>query len=193
MSQRTPIPLAQTAFLTASGRVSEPWRQYLLALGDQDGNAGPDLGPIFIALAEIRQQDSAFVPTSYESTSFIQSHDAAVQVFARDFIDVHEAIVPKFFDVASSMDAGLMSADDKAKLDGISTSGVIEDIFVAGPGFTPGTTTSLTLSKAYASSAAVLVHFDGTFQGSDQYSISGNTITFTSPIPTGISTVYARG
>lgn len=69
----------------------------------------------------------------------------------------------------------------------------VEDIFTASTNFTPGTTTTLTLSKAYASRAAVLVHFDGTFQATDQYSVSGNTITFTSPIPVGTSNVYARG
>jgi hypothetical protein len=69
----------------------------------------------------------------------------------------------------------------------------IEDIFTAPGGFTPGTTTTLTLSKVYATKAAVLVHFDGTFQGTDQYSVSGNTITFTSAIPVGVSNVYARG
>jgi hypothetical protein len=69
----------------------------------------------------------------------------------------------------------------------------IEDIFTAGTNFTPGTTTTLTLSKGYTSAAAVLVHFDGTFQATDQYSVSGNTITFTSAIPVGVSKVYARG
>jgi hypothetical protein len=73
------------------------------------------------------------------------------------------------------------------------TSDPVEDIFTAPGGFTPGTTTTLTLSKVYTSKAAVLVHFDGTFQGTDQYSVSGNTITFTSPIPVGVSNVYARG
>lgn len=73
------------------------------------------------------------------------------------------------------------------------TSDPIEDIFAAGVGFTAGTTTTLTLSKVYASKAAVMVHFDGAFQGTDQYSVSGNTITFTSPIPVGVSNVYARG
>jgi hypothetical protein len=68
-----------------------------------------------------------------------------------------------------------------------------EDIFTAGTNFTPGTTTTLTLSKVYTSAAAVLVHFDGTFQATDQYSVSGNTITFTSAIPVGVSKVYARG
>lgn len=69
----------------------------------------------------------------------------------------------------------------------------VEDIFTAGTNFTPGTTTTLTLSKVYASKASVLVHFDASFQATDQYSISGNTITFTSAIPVGVSKVYARG
>lgn len=73
------------------------------------------------------------------------------------------------------------------------TSDPVEDIFASGVGFTPGVTTTLTLSKVYASKAAVLVHFDGTFQATDQYSVAGNTITFTSPIPVGTSNVYARG
>jgi hypothetical protein len=73
------------------------------------------------------------------------------------------------------------------------TADPVEDIFVSGVGFTPGTTTTLTLSKAYATKAAVLVHFDASFQGTDQYSVSGNTITFTSPIPVGVTNVYARG
>lgn len=73
------------------------------------------------------------------------------------------------------------------------TSDPIEDIFASGVGFIPGTTTTLTLSRVYATKAAVLVHFDGTFQATDQYSVSGNTITFTSPIPVGVSNVYARG
>ncbi len=73
------------------------------------------------------------------------------------------------------------------------TSDPIEDIFASGVGFTPGATTVLTLSKVYATKAAVLVHFDSVFQGTDQYSVSGNKITFTSPIPVGVSNVYARG
>lgn len=69
----------------------------------------------------------------------------------------------------------------------------VEDIFTAGTNFIPGTTTVLTLSKVYATAAAVLIHFDASFQATDQYSVSGNTITFTSAIPVGVSKVYARG
>lgn len=68
-----------------------------------------------------------------------------------------------------------------------------EGPFVAGVNFTPGVTTTLTLSKAYGSPANVSVHFDGTYQGTDQYSLNGTQITFTSPIPVGVNKVYIVG
>lgn len=68
-----------------------------------------------------------------------------------------------------------------------------EGPFVAGTNFTPGTTTSLTLSQAYGTVANVQVHFDGTFQGPDQYSLLGNQIIFTAPIPVGTQKVYIVG
>lgn len=64
------------------------------------------------------------------------------------------------------------------------------DVFSSGTGFTPGTTTSLTLSRAPGAAANMAVHFDAGFQGPDQYSLSGAVVTFTSPIPVGIQTVY---
>lgn len=68
-----------------------------------------------------------------------------------------------------------------------------EGPFVSGTNFTPGVTTSLTLSQAYGTVANVQVHFDGVYQGTDQYSLNGTQITFTSPIPVGVSTVYIVG
>lgn len=65
--------------------------------------------------------------------------------------------------------------------------------FKAGVDFTPDVTTQLTLSRAYGSAANVSVHFDGTWQAPDQYSISGNAITFTSAIPSGVDAVYVVG
>jgi hypothetical protein len=65
--------------------------------------------------------------------------------------------------------------------------------FAANVDFTPNTTTQLTLSQAYGSKANVSVHFDSAYQAPDQYSISGNVITFTSAIPGGISKVYIIG
>lgn len=67
-------------------------------------------------------------------------------------------------------------------------------MFSSGTDFTPGTTTSLTLSRAYTSTAQFSIFFDGVFQGPDQiYSLIGNVVTFTAPIPVGVSKVYERG
>lgn len=199
MAQRTPIPLQQIAFLTSSGRVSEPWRQYLLALGDSNGNAGGgDLGPILVALAELRQQDAATVA----ATLLPRDEEVIAQLLMpapRTLEQRDEAPVPThgvqddetLHALATSTLAGFMSAADKARLDALAAPG--EDIFIAGTDFTGGSTAALTLSKSYASKYAVQVHFDASYQGTDQYNISGNTITFTSAIPVGVSTVYVRG
>lgn len=204
MANKTPIPLAQIAFLTPSGRVSDPWRQYLLALGDADGNAGGgDFGPILIALAELRQQDAATVSvaqslrTDDEIPHLLMPVQRMLEQRDEGPVCTHGVQDDgSLHALATQTDAGFMSASDKTKLDGIAGGPVVEDIFTAGNGpgtFVPGTTTSLTLSKSYATSAGVLIHFDASFQGSDQYSVSGNTVTFMSAIPVGVSTVYARG
>lgn len=65
--------------------------------------------------------------------------------------------------------------------------------FAAGVDFTAGTTTSLTLSQPYGSQANLIIAFDGTWQGADQFSVSGKTLTFTSVIPVGVSKVYVKG
>lgn len=89
---------------------------------------------------------------------------------------------------------------------GITTSnlGVIESLtdekgsgggygFVAGVDYTAGTSTTLTLSQNYASAANLWVAFDGAEQARDSYSLSGTTLTFTSPIPVGPAKVYVKG
>lgn len=68
-----------------------------------------------------------------------------------------------------------------------------EGPFVSGVNFTPDVTTTLTLSKSYGSAANVQVHFDGTYQGTDQYALVGTQIIFTSAIPLGVSKVYVVG
>ena len=59
--------------------------------------------------------------------------------------------------------------------------------------FTPGTTTMLTLSQNYATTANLWVAFDGADQGADSYTLNGLTLTFNAPIPSGISKVYVKG
>lgn len=68
--------------------------------------------------------------------------------------------------------------------------------FVAGVDFIAGTSTTLTLSNNYGSPSNIWVSFDGVEQGPDTYSIGGTnneTLTFTSPIPTGTNKVYVKG
>lgn len=65
--------------------------------------------------------------------------------------------------------------------------------FVAGTDFFAGTTTTITLSQPYGSQANLIVAFDAAFQGGDQFSLTGKTLTFTSAIPTGTNKVYVKG
>jgi hypothetical protein len=186
-----------------TGRLSTVWFQLLLALFNRSGGTGGDSSSGDAAhIAELFQQIESLVPVNYSPALAIRIADveAALSAFAASIRDSEpESFVPThgiqdasdLHAVATQTANGFMSSADKAKLDGMSAT--VEDKFVAGTGFVAGTTTSLTLSKAYASAAAVTVHFDGAFQGSDQYTISGNTITFTSAIPVGTQTVYARG
>lgn len=58
-----------------------------------------------------------------------------------------------------------------------------KDLFVAGVGYTKGTTTQLTLSYTPAKSGTVKVFFDGVFQHLTEWSLAGNVITFTAAIP----------
>lgn len=65
--------------------------------------------------------------------------------------------------------------------------------FASGVDFTNGATTTLTLSQAYGWQANLIVTFDGTWQGADQFSLSGKALTFTSAIPVGVQKVYVKG
>lgn len=79
-------------------------------------------------------------------------------------------------------------------LGGTAGGNMVPQEFVAGTGFTPGTTTQLTLSSNFGSGANLWVDFDGTPQHyPDDFSLNGTTLTFTSPIPVGVSKVYTKG
>ncbi|WP_250519497.1 hypothetical protein [Caballeronia sp. NCTM1] len=186
-----------------TGRVSTVWLQLLIALFKRSGGTSGDTPSGDAAqIAELFQQIGSLAPAGYSVDLAIRIADveAALSALATSLRESEpESFVPThgiqdaadLHAVATQTANGFMSSADKAKLDGMSAT--VEDKFFSGTGFTAGTTTSLTLSKAYASPASVTVHFDGLFQGSDQYTISGNTITFTSAIPVGTQTVYARG
>lgn len=69
----------------------------------------------------------------------------------------------------------------------------IDQTFVSGVDFTPGTTTQLTLSSNFGSVDNIWVFFDAAYQGDDQLSLLGTTLTFGSPIPVGVQKVYVKG
>lgn len=186
-----------------TGRLSTVWFQLLLALFNRTGGtSGDSSGDLAAALDELFQQLQSLVapncaPELARRIADVEAALSALTLALRDpepdsFVPTHGIQdAPDLHALVTSTASGFMSSTDKAKLDGMTAT--VEDKFVSGTGFTAGTTTSLTLSKAYASAAAVTVHFDGVFQGSDQYTIAGTTITFTSAIPVGTQTVYARG
>lgn len=67
------------------------------------------------------------------------------------------------------------------------------ETFIAGTNFTPGTSLTLTLANTYGSAVNLTVHFDASYQGPEGYALLGNTLTFTSPIPVGVTKVYVNG
>lgn len=69
-----------------------------------------------------------------------------------------------------------------------------EDVFVAGVDFTPGTTTQLTLSANFGSPDNIFVFFNAAYQGSDSIlSLVDNVLTFSAPIPVGVTNVTVKG
>ena len=66
------------------------------------------------------------------------------------------------------------------------------DRYFSGVHFTGGVTNSLTLATTPASLEATLVTFDGVTQAVPTYNITGTTLVFDAPIPSGVSTVEVR-
>ncbi len=64
--------------------------------------------------------------------------------------------------------------------------------FLATTNFTPGTTTSLTLSSAPSTSDLLIIAFDGVWQNANTWSLSGAVVTFSAAIPLNIQVVEAK-
>ncbi|HVM93411.1 MAG TPA: glycosyl hydrolase family 28-related protein [Terriglobales bacterium] len=69
-----------------------------------------------------------------------------------------------------------------------------DNTYLSGTGFTPGTTTQLTLSTGPGSAANMWVFFDAAFQTPDTWSlnVATNVVTFNSPIPVGVQEVNIK-
>ena len=64
------------------------------------------------------------------------------------------------------------------------------EVFMVGIGFTIGAT-SITLAGLYGSINNIKVHYNGVYQGINQLaSLVGHVLSFTAPIPVGVSVIY---
>lgn len=64
--------------------------------------------------------------------------------------------------------------------------------FIAGTGFTAGTTTALTVSATPITKASTAVYFDGRLQSDNTWTLSGSTVTFSAAIPSTIQVVEIK-
>lgn len=69
---------------------------------------------------------------------------------------------------------------------------LIYNTFTSGVDYTEGVSTTFTLSRAPGAAGNLEIYFMDSFQGPDQWSVTGTTLTFTSPIPVGVTQVFAR-
>ena len=187
----TNVPLVSEQFVDpATGKITESWFLFLIQLWRRTGG-GPGTEPTSITLDDVFSIEQTFghaAPTSI--TDFLSQLDT----MARPVISESALSGETTFGSPGPKDA--LSDMTFAPLVGSSGSGsgnIADQMFVSGTGFTPGVTTNLSLANTFTNGAQVWVFFDGTFQGDDQYSLSGTTLTFTSAIPVGVGTVYVKG
>jgi hypothetical protein len=171
-SVQTDVPLINVPFVNADGTVTEAWFIFLVQLFRRTGGTGGDTGNITLDdVLALEETFGASVsgtgnPLTAETT-FTSAPPAS-------------ALAEMIFAPASGSSS-------------TAAGGIVDQTFTSGPDFTPGTTTSLTLGNSFSNASQLWVFFDGTFQGDDQYSLSGIALTFTSAIPIGVSKVYVKG
>lgn len=162
---QTQVPLVSTAFVDKNGNVTEAWFMFLIQLWRRTGGSGGDPGSI--TLNDVFSIEETFAIPAIDQNGTISNETIYAPA------QLPESAIDMIFAPASAQ--------------------MVNESFTAGTDFTPGTTTVLTLKESFSSAAQLLVFFDGTFQGDDQYSLSKTTLTFTSAIPVGVSKVYVKG
>jgi hypothetical protein len=170
---QTDVPLVNVPFVNADGTVTEAWFIFLVQLFRRTGGAGGDTGGL--TLNDVLSLESLLAPILPDVTGQSIAQELTLAPAAREQA-LPEMVFPPL--------AGSSTA---------SGGGIADQTFSSGTGFTPGVTTTLTLANSFASASQLWVFFDGTFQGDDQYSLTGVVITFTSAIPVGVSKVYVKG
>ncbi|PYE21333.1 hypothetical protein C7410_115176 [Paraburkholderia silvatlantica] len=164
---QTNVPLVNAPFVDDAGYITEPWLLFLVQLFRRTGGTGGGGSGTLLTLKDVIALDQTFSPLPANQES------ALAQMITTAPMDLSQPIPEMVFPAA--------------------VPDILDQTFSSGTDFTPGTTASLTLASSFASAARLWIFFDAAFQGDDQYSLSGTTLTFTSPIPVGTSKVYVKG
>ena len=104
---------------------------------------------------------------------------------------VNTTLVPGDCPVWAAGSSGVVLGDNGTGCGANSNTPHTQD-FLAGVGFTPGTTTTLTLSSAPTSTDLLYIFFDGINQSFDTWSLVGAVVTFNAAIPTNTQVVEAK-
>ena len=173
---QTNVPLVNEKFVDSNGNITESWFIFLIQLWRRTGGTGGG-GDTSITLNDVFAIEETF--------------GFAAPAGVREFLSVADTMAIRPV-VGPDFSTEMVFAPVNVAATGGSGS-IADQAFSSGTDFTPGTTTSLTLATSFSNAAQIWVFFDGTFQGDDQYSLSGTTLTFTSAIPVGVSKVYVKG
>jgi hypothetical protein len=175
------IPLINEAFVDPqTGRITESWFIFLMQLWRRTGGAAPPSGAL--TLADVISLDQTFSPPQVQKDG-IRAFETTFAPAIPDAQPLPDVVVSRPTDqpLMADMVFPALAPD------------IADQTFSSGTDFTAGTTTALTLNTSFASAARLWVFFDAAFQGDDQYSLSGTTLTFTSAIPVGTNKVYVKG
>lgn len=162
---QTNVPLVNTKFVDEAGNITEPWFLFLVQLFRRTGGSSGGGSGTLLTLADVISLDQTFPPVLPPDS---------------DWSDVVYGPILKS-ELISEMVFPVITPD------------MFDQTFSSGTDFTPGTTANLTLQTSFNSSARLWIFFDAAFQGDDQYTLSGTTLTFTSAIPVGTNKVYVKG
>jgi hypothetical protein len=170
---QTDVPLVNVPFVDPqTGNVTEAWFLFLIQLWRRTGGSG-GVPPDSLTIADVLALEESFAPAVSAPNV-----DPNAMTFAPG--PQQAALLEMIFAPVGSSSAG-------------SPGSVADQTFTSGTDFNPGATTSLALANTFANAQQLWVFFDAAFQGDDQYSLSGTTLTFTSAIPEGVNKVYVKG
>jgi hypothetical protein len=217
---QTNVPLISVPLVDKNGNITEAWFIFLIQLFRRTGGGGGDTGGITLDDA-LSIEETFAVPSSNTSVgSFafeetfapLDSQKALLEmIFApiaeTDYTQAAKTVTlgaspatytatsKQGFHITGGAVTSLSLTRGPTTLPiGNSSSDIVDTAFVSGTGFTPGTTTALTLPNSFGAISRLWVFFDAAYQGDDQIaSLVGTTLTFNSAIPVGTQRVYVKG